>query len=50
MLRLLKRRPKTPAPRSGPDIQRAEQQAAKRRLLAFARERQAEHRYDGLTR
>ncbi|HEY9416662.1 MAG TPA: hypothetical protein VIQ30_18045 [Pseudonocardia sp.] len=47
----LKRRPKTPPPPGrAASIQRAEQERAKARLLAQARQRQAEHRYDGLTR
>jgi len=45
---LRRRRPKSP-PR-GPVIQRAEQDQAKARLLALARQRQAEYRYDGPTR
>ena len=44
------RRPRPPTPRRGPAIQRTEQQAAKRRLLELARQRQAQHLYDGLAR
>ncbi|MEU5938627.1 hypothetical protein ABZ807_05465 [Micromonospora sp. NPDC047548] len=46
----LTRRPTTPPPARGPAIQRAEQQAAKRRLLDLAHQRQARHLYDGLSR
>lgn len=46
----LTRRPKSTPPQRGPAIQRREQLAAQRRLLEYARQRQAQHLYDGLTR
>ena len=46
----LTRCPKSTTPPPGPAIQRREQLAAKRRLLEYARQRQAQHLYDGLTR
>lgn len=43
------RRRERPVP-PGPAIERAEQQAAKSRLLAYARRRQASHLHDGPAR
>lgn len=50
LLARLRRRPATRVDLTGPAIQRAEQEAARRRLLALARQRQAEHLYDRPTR
>lgn len=50
ILARLRRRPTTRTDLTGPAIQRAEQDQAKARLLALARQRQAEHRYDGPAR
>lgn len=45
ILARLRRRPTTRTDLTGPAIQRAEQEAARRRLLDQARRRQAEHLY-----
>ncbi|MDG4809951.1 hypothetical protein O7634_24635 [Micromonospora sp. WMMD1120] len=42
----LRRKRKHPNDQAGPAAERAEQQAAVRRLRAAARQRQAEHRYE----
>lgn len=46
----LRRQPTTRTHPTGPALQRAEQEAARRRLLDQARRRQAEYRYDGPAR
>lgn len=46
ILTRLRRRPTTRTGPTGPAIQYTEQQKAKNRLLALARQRQAEYRYD----